>query len=269
MNRRQITFIVLLNALVSLVIALAVSFAIDARRPDPEELAAFATPVPQPLTSGVVPATSNTNGTNAVLPTVAPLSPAVDSNTPAAATAATDANLANRQQVIHEVQSGETLAVIAGKYGATLDEVIKLNQLTNPDVVYVGQQLAIPLPVGATIPTPEAANGNGAPTAAPGGLQIRMVDSPGNLLSEALQIVNDGAQPLNLLGWRLERVDGPAYTFGDVPLFTGGSVWLHSVDGIDTSIALYWQQQQPVWSSGTVAHLVNPQGESVVIFTVP
>ena len=244
MNRRQITFIVLLNALVSLAIALAVSFAIDARRPDPEEVAALATPVPQPLTGGVVPATSNTNA--AMLPTVAPLSPSVDNNPPATATAAPDANLANRQQVFHEVKSGETLAVIAGKYGATLDEVVKLNKLTNPDVVYVGQQLAIPLPVGAAIPTPEAANGNGAQATAPGGLQIRIVDSPGNLLSEALQIVNDGDQPLNLLGWRLERVDGPAYTFGDVPLFTGGSVWLHSVDGIDTSIALYWKQQQPV-----------------------
>ncbi len=264
MNRRQITLIVLLNALLSLVIALGVSFAIDARRPDPEELAALATAVPQPLMGGVTPVTSNTNA--ATLPTVAPLTA---NNPPAADTPAPADNLANRQQVIHEVQSGETLAVIAGKYGATLDEVIKLNQLTNPDVVYVGQQLAIPLPVGAAIPTPEAANGNGAPVTAAGGLQIRMVDSPGNLLSEALQIVNDGAQPLNLLGWRLERVDGPAYTFGDVPLFTGGSVWLHSVDGIDSSIALYWQQQQPVWSSGAVAHLVNPQGESVVIFTVP
>ena len=39
MNRRQLIFVVMLNALISLVVALAVTWAIEARRPDAEALA--------------------------------------------------------------------------------------------------------------------------------------------------------------------------------------------------------------------------------------
>src|SRR5262245_55696393 len=46
MNRGQLFFLVLVNAMVSLVIALAVVWAFEARRPDPEELAAINTPRP-------------------------------------------------------------------------------------------------------------------------------------------------------------------------------------------------------------------------------
>ena len=49
MNRRQLAFLVLINAVVSLVIALGVVWAYEMRRPDPEELAAIYTPRPQPI----------------------------------------------------------------------------------------------------------------------------------------------------------------------------------------------------------------------------
>ena len=47
MTRSQIVFVVLLNALISFAIALAVVWIVDARRPDPEQLAALnSTPTP-------------------------------------------------------------------------------------------------------------------------------------------------------------------------------------------------------------------------------
>ena len=47
MNRRQLLFLILVNGVVSLAIALIVVWAVEARRPDPEELAALYTPAAQ------------------------------------------------------------------------------------------------------------------------------------------------------------------------------------------------------------------------------
>ena len=44
MNRRQLAFLIVINAFISLAIALCVAWVIEARRPDPEELAALAQP---------------------------------------------------------------------------------------------------------------------------------------------------------------------------------------------------------------------------------
>ena len=49
MNRRQLAFIMMVNAVISLAIALAVAWIVEARRPDLEELAARYTPPPQAI----------------------------------------------------------------------------------------------------------------------------------------------------------------------------------------------------------------------------
>ncbi|CAN5755045.1 hypothetical protein BH10CHL1_BH10CHL1_47400 [soil metagenome] len=45
---------------------------------------------------------------------------------------------------IHVVQSGESLAGVAVQYGVTVDELVTLNNLANPDAIYVGQELIVP-----------------------------------------------------------------------------------------------------------------------------
>jgi LysM repeat protein len=45
--------------------------------------------------------------------------------------------------VYHTIQPGETLARIAAQYGMTLNQLIQLNNITNPDLIYRGQQLAV------------------------------------------------------------------------------------------------------------------------------
>jgi LysM repeat protein len=45
---------------------------------------------------------------------------------------------------VHVVQSGESLAGIAVQYGVTVDEMVKLNGLANPDAIFVGQELIVP-----------------------------------------------------------------------------------------------------------------------------
>lgn len=46
----------------------------------------------------------------------------------------------------HKVQLGETLAYIAQEYGVTVDAIVELNNLSDPNVIEVGQELLIPPP---------------------------------------------------------------------------------------------------------------------------
>ncbi|NOZ49806.1 MAG: peptidoglycan DD-metalloendopeptidase family protein [Chloroflexi bacterium] len=55
---------------------------------------------------------------------------------------------------IYEVQAGDTLVGISERLGITPEALMEANQLTNPDLIYVGQKLAVPvvtpsLPAGA------------------------------------------------------------------------------------------------------------------------
>ena len=43
----------------------------------------------------------------------------------------------------YSVQSGDTLAKIAKKYNVTMEQLIKWNDIKNPDMITVGQQLKI------------------------------------------------------------------------------------------------------------------------------
>ena len=49
MNRRQLALVIILNALISLAIAVSVVWVVEQRRPDPETLAALATPILAPM----------------------------------------------------------------------------------------------------------------------------------------------------------------------------------------------------------------------------
>jgi putative chitinase len=52
--------------------------------------------------------------------------------------------------VVHVVQRGETLQVIALRYGVTQGAIMAANELANPNRIYVGQRLTIP---GGAAPT--------------------------------------------------------------------------------------------------------------------
>jgi LysM repeat protein len=57
--------------------------------------------------------------------------------------------------VTHRVQRGENLIGIAARYGTTVRAIVRANGLANPDVIFIGQKLIIPLPTQpAPTPTP-------------------------------------------------------------------------------------------------------------------
>jgi LysM repeat protein len=61
---------------------------------------------------------------------------------PATASAAPGAS----GETVHIVQWGETLSLIASRYGVTVEAIMAANGLDDPDFVYVGQRLVIPMP---------------------------------------------------------------------------------------------------------------------------
>jgi LysM repeat protein len=130
-------------------------------------------------------------------------------------------------QVIHEVESGETLISIAIDYDTTVEAIMDANDLDSPDLIYVGQQLIVPLmPPTLTptpTPTPTPSSTPGPPYAAP------------HLLSPGDGAVFEGENAVVLLSWTsvgilrenqayLVELETPAQT-APVTYTTQGTSW--------------------------------------------
>jgi LysM repeat protein len=87
-----------------------------------------------------------------------PITGAVTATPPPATTTPPSPTSPPPSGATYVVQPGDTLYGIAIKFGVSMDVIITANNLTNPDLLFVGQQLVIPAP--GVIPTP-------APTATP------------------------------------------------------------------------------------------------------
>jgi LysM repeat protein len=265
-NRRQLALIVILNALISLTIALLVVWVMESRRPDPEELAAIAGAAT--LLSGGqsgepavdLPPTATTSATGESQPAAAQETGEAAAE---AAPAGASEQAATGDEEVYVVQPGETLSGIATKLGVTVQALVEFNGLDNADFVFSGQRLKVPSGNPRATPTP--------PSVALGttGLTIRSIAGAGDLASEAVEVVNDTDLVFNLQGWRLQRAGGPEYVFGDLNVFPGASVRLHTTSGTDNTIERYWAQPAALWSRGATAVLVNAQGERVAEYAVP
>lgn len=247
MNRRQLALVIILNALISLTIAVAVVWVVEQRRPDPEALAALATPITAPVMAATFTPT-----------------PAAATPLPVAAEASPVATTAPGAEEVYIVQAGDSLLAIAGRFGVSMQAIMDANNLTNPDFVYSGQRLIIPNANAAPTPSPTT-----AAVGAEQALKIASFISNGALPYEAVQIVNDSNMIINLQGWRLEKEGAAAYTFGGLTLNPGSGLILYTGAGVDTGGALYWNQTTPLWQSGSVARLLNAQGQEISRLAAP
>jgi murein DD-endopeptidase MepM/ murein hydrolase activator NlpD len=59
-----------------------------------------------------------------------------------------------QDQTVHVVQAGETLFRIAQTYGVTVDDLVTANDLTDRNVIHVGQRLVIPAAGAPTVSPP-------------------------------------------------------------------------------------------------------------------
>jgi LysM repeat protein len=99
----------------------------------------------------------------------------------------------------YTVQKGDTLGKIALRYGTTVAELLRLNGLTNPDVLAIGQTLKVPGGSGAapaSVGTPKpATGGQGRTYTVQKGDTLLSIARRYGLTTKQLQAANNIANP--------------------------------------------------------------------------
>jgi LysM repeat protein len=261
MTRKQVALIIAVNAVISMVISVAVALLMN-----------------RPIE---------------ITPTS---SPPIDVSA-ATATQAVAAVVSTPGQVVHVVQSGDTISGLAFQYDVPEESIVAANQLENPNILQVGMELIIPLgglpqetatftpaPTATDTPIPfeppsadmtaTAAAELGAtvtplPTALPstGELQIEISEvlGAGQVDQERVVITNVGAGLADMQGWLLSDVGGNVYTFPNFRLWGGGNVTVHTRIGQDGNppANFYWGKLEAIWSTGETVTLKDANGVAV------
>jgi len=264
--RRMLPFI-FINIVVSATVVLAILWIWDGRKEDP--LAAFdaAPEIPQAL----VPQDE---------------APAAES-VPTEASAVAIAIPEEEGPEVHIVGAGETLGVISTRYDISIDEIMSANGMSNPNLLYIGQELIIPLAEiveEAAEEAPEAVEvaevddedllPTPIPTAPAGEgeviIEIAEVIGPGQLPLEAVQIVNNGGREVKLSEWKLADQFGNYYTFSPFTLYgDGAGIMIHTAAGEDDATNLFWGEEESIWQSGEKVILYDADGTVQAEFSIP
>ena len=117
-----------------------------------------------------------------------------------------------------------------------------------------------------TVP-PLATPGNG--TLIGGVLDIVSVVGAGVLENESVEILNTGGNEVNLTGWKLQAANGKSFTFPGLTLLDGGLVTVHTGEGINTVVDLYWGLSHPAWESGQLVILLDAQDNVQALYRIP
>jgi LysM repeat protein len=264
MTRKQVAFIIAVNAVISAVISVAVGLLL----PRPAE----------------------------VVPTVSPPTSVAEVSRPAVEITPTS------EVTVHVVRAGDTISGLAFEYDVPEEEIIAANQLENPNLLRVGMELIIPVgglpqatatftpaPTATDTPIPfeppsadmtaTAAAELGAtttplPTPVPstGELQIEIsqVLGAGQIDQEQVVITNVGSRLADMQDWTLSDEAGNVYRFPNFRLWGGGSVTVHTRIGQDGSPPenFYWGKLEPLWSPGQVVTLKDAAGATLSTYVV-
>jgi LysM repeat protein len=181
----------------------------------------------------------------------------------------------------YQVGPGETLSEIALLFDTSVEQLLEINDLDNPDQLSTGMVLHIPLSgvEGGESPvetqTGSQLDGEPLPTSthplAPESGEVKIVTIVGvdDLATEHLQIQSVSPEPLSLEGWRLETNHGLVYIFPKITLFEYGAVDLYSRAGINSVVALYWGRSTPVFQSGDRAAIYDADGDLQAVYSIP
>jgi len=178
--------------------------------------------------------------------------------------------------VVYVVQQGDTLGAIALEHAVTVEDIVALNSLTDPNVLHIGQELRIPAPVLPESELPELTQTQeNLPTPLPSPtsigppiIEIAQVLGSGHASAEIVMVRNRGGQA-SLEGWTLSNEKGSVYTLPNLTLFSGGQITIHTGTGETTPKDLYWGQAQAAWSPGELLQLRDNSGEVVDGYIVP
>ena len=177
----------------------------------------------------------------------------------------------------YEVEPGDTLGLISDKFDVSVEQLLQLNQINDPDALSVGMIIYIPLPGGA-VSTPVASPTRAVtagPTGTPSGppvdarVIINSVIGVGDIASEHVFLSRAGDGDLAMAGWQLEDEDGNIFLFPQLTLFRDGAVNVWSTSGNPTYVDLYWGLSTPVWVSGEKVTLRDAAGQVHTTYTIP
>jgi murein DD-endopeptidase MepM/ murein hydrolase activator NlpD len=172
---------------------------------------------------------------------------------------------------IYVVQEGDSLLAISLRFDVPIEDIMRANNITDPDVLFVGQELVIPI---SGLPTPTATETppptvTFTPSAGELKVIIGEVFSPGDYDDEMVVILNLG-QPVLLEGWTLSDRQGNVYTFPAIFLEMGGGVRVHTRHGRNSAANLYWGLDEAVWGEeDEVATLRDGEGNVVDVCSLP
>ncbi|MDI3339276.1 MAG: LysM peptidoglycan-binding domain-containing protein [Sphaerobacter sp.] len=179
----------------------------------------------------------------------------------------------------HTILVGETLTSIAATYGVTIAAIVEHNGIANPDLIYAGQQLLIPVdepapaepaPAAPTAPDPSPAEEY---VIQPGDTLWRIAVSRGLTVDAILAANPSITDPNRIYAGATLRLPGGAVPLPGTPSTgapVGGDVRQaiehHAATyGLDPLLvlALAWQE------SGWQQHVVSPSGAIGVMQVLP
>jgi len=271
---KRLLYYLMINVLVSACTVLVVLTIWNRTHPRVSEESGKAAETPQAVSLAGTLTPSGTSGEAGILLPTAPIGSTATSS-PATATSPA-------VQEYH-VQSGDTLADIADRFGVSIEELVVLNNLADPNRLDVGQVLLIPSASSGspTSPTRVPLLGEATETVPPSPtatlpavigqpqVVIENVIGAGDLTTERVLLKCIGSGEISLAGWQLMEEDGQVYTFPQFTLFEGGAVNLHTKAGQSTVVDLYWGLGAPVWKSGETVILLDAQGNVHATYRVP
>jgi LysM repeat protein len=183
------------------------------------------------------------------------------------------------EPIQYTVQSGDTLGGIAQTYDVSIEDLMTVNGITDPNLLQVGQILIIPsgpLPTPITdLPTQTPPAGEVIPTllptltpSGPTMVEIGQVLGSDDLASEVVVIRNLGGA-VSLEGWTLSDAEGNVFTFPAITLFADVQMRVHSTPGRSTPSDLYWGRETPAWNGGELITLRDRAGNVTDTYIVP
>jgi len=192
-------------------------------------------------------------------------------------------SLTSTGPLLYTIQEGDTLGAIAQAFGVSVEDLIAVNGLANPDVLSVGQTLIVPVgdlyvpPADLLTETPLEPSPTALllstllPALTPSGpplVEIGQVLGSGDLAAEVVVVRNRGGA-VSLEGWTLADAQGNIFTFPSFIVFTDAQVRVHSTAGSSTPRDLYWGRANPAWNGGELITLRDAAGDVVDTYIVP
>jgi hypothetical protein len=194
------------------------------------------------------------------------------------------------EMLTYQVKEGDTLGALAAQFNVSVADLLLVNNLDDPDSLYIGQILYIPtapLPkaTSTSIPPTVVASATHRPSATatqkpaltptqtPTGqapqMVIYTVIGAGVLENEHIVLIHSGDGELSLANWRIEDGKGNVYTFPQLTLYKGGSINLNTRSGDDTVMDLFWGLPAAIWDSGKTVYLYDSHNELRAVYSVP